>query len=139
MADSIKDAEAFVRALNDCWQGGDLSALEGFYHPDVVLLPPDLGQPIRGREAVVASYLEFLQAASLDHFEVLELAVFPFEAPAGSQTFMAHLTFAVSYTLDGETYVEKGLEVYTIARQDGGLKILWRHQSVLDSRVEAKA
>ena len=66
MADGIDDARRFVLALNDCWQAADLSALEGFYHPDVVLLPPDLGQPICGREAVVASYGEFLQAASLD-------------------------------------------------------------------------
>ena len=66
-----------------------------------------------GRDAVVASYLEFLQAATLDHFEVLDLDVFPFTSTAGGNTCMAHLTFAVTYTLDGETYVEKGLEAYT--------------------------
>ena len=63
MTDSTAAVRDFLLALNDCWQRGDLEALESFYHPDVVLLPPDLGQPICGREAVVASYLEFLQAA----------------------------------------------------------------------------
>ena len=139
MADPKAAARDFVLALNDCWQRGDLEAIAAFYHPDVVLLPPDLGLPICGREAVVASYLEFLQAATLDHFEVLELEIFPFAAPSGGRTYMAHLTFAVTYTLDGETYIEKGLEAYTLADGDDGLQILWRHQSVLDSRVESKA
>jgi len=140
MADtSSEKAREFVLGLNDCWQRGDLPALSAYYHPDVVLLPPDLGQPICGREAVVASYLEFLQAATLDHFEVLDLEVFPFTTLGGASTIVAHLTFAVTYTLDGETYVEKGLEAYTLSECDDGMKILWRHQSVLDSRVEAKS
>ena len=139
MADPAAAAREFVLALNRCWQEGDLKALEQFYHPDVVLLPPDLGEPICGREAVVASYLEFLQAATLEHFEVLDLQVFPFSLSDGSSTCMAHLTFTVTYTLDGEAYVEKGLEAYTLGEDADGMKILWRHQSVLDSRVEAKA
>ena len=139
MADPTSGAREFVLALNACWQKGDLEAVAEFYHPDVVLLPPDLGPPICGRDAVVASYLEFLQAARLEHFEVLELDVFPFDAPTGGRTFMAHLTFAVTYTLDSETYVEKGLEAYTLAENEDDLQILWRHQSVLDSRVKSKA
>ena len=132
-------ARDFLLSLNACWQTGDLDALEGFYHPDVVLLPPDLGEPIRGREAVVASYLEFLQAATLEHFEVLALDVFPFPAGPAAATYVAHLIFNVTYTLDGETYVEKGLEAYTLREDEAGLQILWRHQSVLDSRIEAKS
>jgi ketosteroid isomerase-like protein len=140
MADpATEQVRDFLIHLNACWQTGDLQALEGFYHPEVVLLPPDLGPPIRGREAVVASYLEFLQAATLDHFEVLDLDVFPFPAGPELATYVAHLTFAVTYTLDGETYVEKGLEAYTLSEEAGRLKILWRHQSVLDSRIEAKS
>jgi hypothetical protein len=127
----------FLLDLNACWQTGDLAALEGFYHPDVVLLPPDLGLPIQGREAVVASYLEFLQAATLDHFEVLSLDVYPFRSGTALTTYMAHLTFAVTYRLDGDTYVEKGLEAYTLSEDEQGLKILWRHQTVLESEIRA--
>ena len=58
---------------------------------------------------------------------------------AGTGTFSAHLTFDVTYTLADETYVEKGLEVYTVADDQGELKIVWRHQSVLDSRLKEKA
>ena len=54
----------FLLDLQRCWSAGNSEDLPGFYHPDVVLLPPDLGAPIRGRDAVVASYREFLDAAT---------------------------------------------------------------------------
>jgi uncharacterized protein (TIGR02246 family) len=130
-------ARALLIELNECWQTGDLAAIAAYYHPDVVLLPPDLGEPILGRDAVVASYGEFLQAATLDHFEITNLEIFSFEPDTA--TCVAHLTFNVVYALDGDTYVEKGLEVYTLGECGGELKILWRHQNVLDSRLESKA
>lgn len=142
--DSVKD---FLLALNTCWQSGDLQGLAHFYHPDVVLLPPDLGEPIHGRDQVVDSYREFQDAATLEDFQIVGLDVFEFPAPTDSpavssgtnNTWMAHLTFTVSYTLAGDQYIESGLEIYTVADVDGALKILWRHQSVLDSRLAEKA
>ena len=129
---------AFVTALNESWQQGDMDALNVCYHPDVVLLPPDLGTPIRGREAVVGSYRDFLDAARLERFEPIELDVFSFPAGAGG-THMVHLTFEVDYTLDGDRYLEKGLEVYAILETGSGLQIIWRQQSVLDSRLAEKS
>ena len=136
---TVEDARKFLTALNECWQAGDLAAIADFYHPDVVLLPPDLGAPIHGRDAVVASYREFLDAATLDLFEITSLDVFPFDTGSGAATLVAHLAFDVAYTLNEETYVEKGLEVYTLGEQNGQMKVLWRHQAVLDSRLAEKA
>lgn len=136
---STQAARQFLIDLNECWQQGDLAAIAGFYHPDVVLLPPDLGMPILGRDAVVGSYRDFLDAATLNHFQITSLEVFPFETNGHPATYAAHLAFDVTYTLGEEVFVEKGLEVYTLSGQDGQMKILWRHQTVLDSRIESKA
>lgn len=138
--DQVRD---FLLALNDCWQSSDLTGLPDFYHPDVVLLPPDMGEPICGREAVVGSYREFRQAATLKDFQVsgLEIFDFPFSDANGDTRFashMAHLTFTVAYELEGDDYVETGMEVYALAEVEGALKIIWRHQSVLDSRLAEK-
>ena len=129
----------FVRALHECWPRGDLDALENFYHADVVLLPPDLGPPIRGRTAVVESYREFLGAAELERFELTAMDLFSFPTAAAGSTFMVHATFDIDYRLDGEDYREQGLEVYTIQDDGERLAIVWRQQIVLDSRVAAKA
>ena len=139
MSPAAARIQDFVTALNEAWQLGNTEALIACYHPDVVLLPPDLGPPIVGRDAVVASYREFLEAATLDRFETTSLDVFSFPA-TGTATHVAHLTFEVAYTLAGERYLEKGLEVYVIAEDAAGaLRIIWRQQSVLDSRLAEKS
>jgi ketosteroid isomerase-like protein len=122
----------FLLDLHDCWPRGDLQQLARFYHPDVVLLPPDLGPPICGRDAVVASYREFLDASTLETFTVESLEIFPFEAQDGG-VYMAHLTFDITYELGGRRYAEKGLEVYTVREQAGELQVLWRNQMVLEA------
>ncbi len=134
-ADAIR---SFVTALNDCWQRGNVDGLADYYHPDVVLLPPDLGTPIRGRESVVASYRDFMDAAQLDRFQDIHLDIFSFPVGDGG-SHVAHLTFEVDYTLDGDRYVEKGLEVYVIQDDGTRLQIIWRQQSVLDSRLAEKS
>ena len=129
---------AFLLALQDCWRAGNPTELAAFYHPDVVLVPPDLGAPIRGRDAVVASYQEFLDVAQLEKFAVTSLEIFPFSQ--GSNTVhMAHLEFEISYQLDDENYLEKGLELYAVLEHNEVLQIVWRNQIVLDSRLAEKS
>jgi hypothetical protein len=104
----------------------------------VVLLPPDLGAPIIGRDAVVASYGDFLQAATLDIFEVTDIAIFEFDTDDQTGTAMAHLKFEIVYELGGDRFVETGMEIYTVLKEGGNLAIAWRSQTVLDSRLEEK-
>jgi ketosteroid isomerase-like protein len=128
----------FIASLNECWQQGEVDRLADYYHTDVVLLPPDLGTPIRGRDAVVSTYRDFLEAAQLDRFETLGLDVFSYPEGDGG-CHVAHLTFEVDYLLDGSRYQERGLEVYVLRESGGRLQIVWRQQSVLDSRLAEKS
>ena len=75
--------EQFVRELNDTWQQGKLDELNRFYHPDVVLLPPDAGKPIHGRNTVIDTYHDFASAATLHEFAISSLEVFEFATPTG--------------------------------------------------------
>lgn len=134
----MDEIRQFLMDLQEAWQSGDLDRLAGFYHPDVVLLPPDLGTPIVGRDAVVESYGDFLQAARLDAFEVTDLTVFEFDTSDSTATGMAHLKFDIIYELGDERYVETGLEIYTVLKEGENLAIAWRSQTVLDSRLEEK-
>lgn len=139
MTETVK----FLEDLQEAWQSGDLDRVARFYHPEVVLLPPDLGSPIVGRDAVVQSYEDFLQAASLDEFDVIDLTIFSFDTAGNSATCVAHMKFTIIYELGGDRYVETGLEIYTVVKErvdDGeNLSIIWRCQTVLDSRLEEKA
>jgi len=135
---SAETVGQFITTLNECWQRGEVDRLTEYYHPDAVLLPPDLGAPIRGRDAVVSTYRDFLEAAQLDRFQTTGLDVFSYPAGDGG-TYGAHLTFEVDYTLDGSRYQEKGLEVYVLQVSAGRLQIVWRQQSVVDSRLADKS
>ncbi len=121
--------ERFVRELNDTWQQGKLDELTRFYHPDVVLLPPDAGECIRGRSEVIGTYHDFASAATLHEFVINSLEVFEF-----STTAVVHMRFVVEFSLQEQRLSEAGLEVYVLNIADGQPAIVWRSQQILESR-----
>ena len=48
--------EDFLNHLNKSWLDQDYEALASAYHPEVILLPPDAGIPLEGRETICATY-----------------------------------------------------------------------------------
>ena len=128
MQDAIR---SLIRALNDAWQKEDWAALEGCYHKDVVLMPPDAGPPILGRDEVLETYREFCKVARLERFREVELDVFHFE-----RTHIVHMRFEVDYALDGERYRDEGLEIYVLAPSDADESpvVVWRQQQLLNQR-----
>ncbi len=134
---TTKSIETFIEELNSTWQRGDFSALGNFYHENVVLLPPDSGEPIHGRAAVIESYKDFNEQATLAEFRITEWQAYPFGATTSdpdSTIHMVHMRFEVEYQLDGQNCWDSGLEVYAVM-SDSEPQIIWRSQSVLDNRV----
>ncbi len=119
----VSPAERLIRSLNDAWLANDFDAILACYHPSVILLPPDAGDPIVGREAVVASYRAFSKQAKLTSFEVAELLSYEID-----DLCAVHMRFDVKYRLDDADFEESGMEVYWL---DAAPSIIWRHQMVL--------
>jgi ketosteroid isomerase-like protein len=115
-----------ISELNEAWQTRRFHDIAAYYDPNVVLLPPDAGEAIVGRDAVVASYNDFA-AADLNEFVVEGFEVFEFD-----DTGICHLRFLVEYTLDGSRYRERGLEVYVVANVNTSPQIIWRSQSLTE-------
>ena len=121
--------ERFIRKLNDTWKQGKLDELNRFYHVDVVLLPPDAGEPIHGRSAVIETYKDFASSATLHEFVIDSLEVFDFSATA-----VVHMRFVVEFSLGDQRLREGGLEVYVVNIADDDPAIVWRSQNILESR-----
>ncbi len=121
--------ERFVRELNNTWQRGKLDELARFYHPDVVLLPPDAAEPIQGRSAVIDTYHDFASAATLHEFVISSLEVFDF-----ATTAVVHMGFVVEFSFQEQRLREAGLEVYVLNIADAEPEIVWRSQNILESR-----
>lgn len=141
--------EQFLQHLNDAWLSRDYATLGQLYHPDVVLLPPDAGSPLLGREAVLATYEDFHAACYVKRFTVTEQSSWPFSAPQASGaaiTTMVHMRFAIDYRFSqsapsGDTntapetmlQTEQGMDVYTLTQisPEHAPTIIWRAQFTL--------
>ena len=121
-----------VNELNQAWQDRQFQAIAHLYHPSAVLLPPDAGAAIVGRDAVLASYDDFAAA------ELVEFAIEGFDTFEFGDTGVCHMRFEIEYVLDGSRHHERGLEIYVIADVTSKPQIIWRSQSLTEiSAIEA--
>lgn len=128
MTTSAAAASELIQRLNQAWQANDLATVSAAYHPDAVLLPPDLGPVIRGREAITDTYAIFNSSAVLRRFEVTDTEVFDFQS-----SHAVHLKFTLAYELEGAILEDRGLDIYITSPLADGLAIVWRQQVVLAS------
>lgn len=126
-----QQTQTLVRECNDAWQAQDWATLAGCYHPSAILIPPDAGEPITGRDDIIATYQEFMEVAIIDAFQVTKLTSYDF-----ASTHLVHMRFVVEYQLDGQTLKDVGLEVYAIDLAETPA-IVWRSQSITDQLVLA--
>ncbi len=110
-----------VQALNACWLEGRPQALDPFFHEQVVMAMPGLVERVRGREAIVGSYAEFLKQATVHAFE-------PTDARVDVHVDVAVVTYQwkTDYELASVRYEETDSEILVLQRTDGRWQVLWR-------------
>ncbi len=125
MAVSIAPNE-FVAALNEAWQQGDWDLLASMYHPQVVLVPPDLGPNLVGWQAILETYQDFRARAQLHELRVLNVDAHEFE-----HSQIVHCEFKADYSLDDARSVETGVEIYVLEQGPKNRpRIIWRQQII---------
>lgn len=124
--------ERFIEHLNACWQTERWDELAAIYHPDAILLPPDLSDPIRGRAAIIESYRNFAEQASLQSFSTPQIDCYEFAC-----TKVVHARFRIAYRLGQQDAEDEGLEIYVLEQQSEAEApvIVWRQQIVEQSRT----
>lgn len=139
--------EQFLQNLNDAWLTRDYAALKRFYDDDVVLLPPDAGEPLLGRDAMLATYEDFHSACEVVAFTVTDQSSWAFRPAASAVTTVVHMRFAIDYRFsqapprdaekdnnrDPQFQSEQGMDVYTLVQTtpESAPKIVWRAQFTL--------
>lgn len=116
--------EQLIRELNAAWSHGRVDDLHRFFAPDVILVPPGGRGRVRGREAMVESYRQFVEQATTRDFEVTGLDVDVVETTA-----VARMRYRIRYELAGEDLDESGQEILVLVRQEAARwRIVWRTQ-----------
>ncbi len=120
------EAEACIRALNDAWLHRRWDDLAACYDEQVVMLMPFGDETLEGREAMLASYREFLDAAT-----DITLTINSIDTQDYGNTAVCHMSFEVSFAMGGEHETSEGLEVYVLHADPGKPpRVVWRTQRV---------
>ncbi len=127
--DDVVAVTKLVKALNLAWRSGeaDVAArVAPFFTSDAVIVGPDLRRVARGRDAVAASYAEFLAAAT-----VLEYEQDAPEVDLAGDVAVATLGWTMTYEHQGGRSTERGHDVYVLARRPQW-QIVWRYVAASD-------
>lgn len=112
-----------VRDANRAWTGDRPEDVSDLFHPDAVVVSRDGRVVVRGRDAIVASFVEYCEQARTHSFEELDHDVRIF-----GDTAVLTYGFAVSYEIEGARYDERGREILVFAREGGRWAVVWRMQ-----------
>jgi len=117
--DSALSAEAWatVRGINRAWAvTRNLDSLGALLHPEMVGVYPGESERYEGREAILASYRSFLDAATVVRFEELRPRVRVFGA---GQVAVVTYFYDMVYEQGGRQIPTAGQDMYTLVREDG--------------------
>jgi Domain of unknown function (DUF4440) len=110
-----------LTAVNRAWRAGRIEELRSLFHPDAVIVGPDLTPVGRGRDACVESYAEFLAAATVHEFDETQVRVDDYGHAAA-----VSYDYRIRYAMKGMTYDERGREVILLVRQGEAWQVAWR-------------
>lgn len=101
---------------------GRANEVADFFHEDVVMASPDGKVMVRGREAMVDSFVQYCAIAKTHAFQERshEIAFF-------GDTAIVSYIFDVEYEINGKRFDEVGHEMLVL-RDDDGWQVVWRMQ-----------
>ena len=112
-----------IRDLNQTWLQGRFDDLHRYYAEDVVMIPPGFQRQIVGRDAMVDSYRQFAQQATVHQFQEEDIDVRLFESTA-----VVTLRFHIKYDYGGNVQEETCAEILVLLSRDNEWRIAWRTQ-----------
>ncbi len=110
-----------VQSLNAAWREGRFDDLEGFFHPDAVIVAPGFAARVSGREAVIGTYREFTSNATVEALDIAEPAI-----DLWDDTAVATARFSITYTMWNKRYREEGHDVLVFRKTEGAWLVVWR-------------
>jgi len=121
IAEDRAEIEALLRKLNRAWLAGDGEGLAELIHEDAVIVRPGFEGQSVGRFAWVASYLDFMAAATIHSFEEDRFVI-----DVWGDTAVANYEFVLSYEVAGAERTDRGRDLFALNRERDGWVVVWR-------------
>ena len=110
-----------VREINRAWVEGHPDDMALCLHLDVVMVGPGFSGRSVGRDACIASYREFCDAAEIHEFAETDPHV-----DLTADTAVVTYRFTITYTMDAEHHTDRGHDLFVLTRAGEGWQVVWR-------------
>jgi len=113
--------ETFINDFNKSWTQGEFESMTSLLHDKVIFVSPDLKTEIRGLNACLQTIKDYSANAKTKTFEVRNKKIHIWD-----ETAMITLGYYVEYEMKNQSYKENGTEFWTLNKQNGNWKLVWR-------------
>lgn len=109
--------EETLRAMNRCWTDTwDEAAFRQYIHPDAVAIVPSTPGRIEGKDAYVAGWRGFAQAATIHAWTETDFRV---RVYAGGKAAVASYLFTIRFTMGGQQHAMQGRDLFFLVKEGG--------------------
>lgn len=121
MTEDREQVAELVEQINATWIEGRPQDLGPFLHDDVVMALPGFSGRVQGKEALVASFVDFVDKARLLEFVQQDLQIDVVDDVA-----VASFAFEFTYERQGRHFRGGGRDLWTFERHDDSWIVVWR-------------
>ena len=109
--------ETMLREMNHCWTDSwNEPAFRQFIHPDAVAIVPTTPGRIEGKEAYVAGWRGFAEAATIHEWQETDHRV---RIYAGGKCAVATYLFTITFTMGGVRQTMRGRDMFFLVHEGG--------------------
>lgn len=120
---AVQELSERIQAYDRCWVEGRPADARTFLHPDAVFTGPNFERLVRGADACVQSYVNFLSQAKVHGFTASDYVIDVIEATA-----VMTYRWTIDYEFNGERSLDRGQDLLVWIREPDRWLIAWRSQ-----------
>jgi uncharacterized protein (TIGR02246 family) len=117
----IAEVTEAVARINRAWREGRPRDLTTLFHPEIVMVFPSKRGQARGRDVLVAGFVDFCENAQIHEYHESDLHV-----DVVGDTAVASYDFTMVYERAGKRNRSTGRDFWVFARHDGQWLAVWR-------------
>ncbi len=116
-----QEIETLIKRFNDSWTKGKFDSLTYLLDKEIIFVAPDLKTEINGKDNCIQTIRDYSNNAETKLFDVTNRKI-----NIWNETAMVALDYYIEYEMNNQYYKEKGKEFWTLSKQEGEWKLVWR-------------
>lgn len=108
--------ETTIREMNKCWTASwNEPAFREYIHPDAVAIVPTTPGRLEGKEAYVAGWRAFCEAAVVHEWKEIDHNV---QVYTGGKSAVVTYFFSITFTIGGHKMIMQGRDMFFLVKEE---------------------